>query len=271
MEQTRLNFFQQIYYAICKPTRYYRLTKVSNGRLTGFVFLFVLITSLFSIIPIIIDMVGPNGIIQVLREDLPEFEMIDGELWVSETYEGEEAGSYVRVDTGVDKFSYDDIDKSYYQVVLISRTNMIVYQSFGRTQEIDFSDLRGLDFDNSIIDAIIPFVYIILIIVVVLVYLFKVAWYFFLALLASLLGLIVSAISRARLLYATIYKTAVYSLVTVSLLDAILGVLPVFYPPFIKPGISIIITCTYVVYGILSHNTDDAYREAGFERPPVNY
>jgi hypothetical protein len=89
MQDGKLNFFEQIYYAVFKPKQYYRLTKISNGRLTGFVFLFALITGLFTVIPMFYDLLGPGGFTQYMREDLPEFEFNDGRLFVEDRYETE--------------------------------------------------------------------------------------------------------------------------------------------------------------------------------------
>ncbi len=268
MQQVRMNFFQQIYYAIIKPKQYYRLTKVSGGRLTGFVFLFTLIISLFTIIPMFNALVGPNGFTQYLRDDLPDFEMSNGELYVSGVYEYEDNHTYIYINTEYNEFNFDDIDRSYDQVMLISRNNMIHYQSYGRLQETDFSDLRVISIDNETIEALIPFLYGILVIVAIFIYLFTVAGYYLSALLYSLVGLVTSSSSRAGLTYFTLFKTAIYSKVTSSILFALVEITPIILPRYARFGISVLITCAYVVFGTLSHNSDDAYQEAGIPIPP---
>jgi hypothetical protein len=270
MQQQKLNFFEQIYTAVIKPKQYYRLTKISGGRLTGFVFLFTFIISLFTIIPMFYNVMGPNGFTQYVREDFPEFEMSNGELYVAQSYEHDDGHTYVLVDTNVDWFDLSDVDESYDQVILVSRTNIISYQS-GRTQVFDFSDLQGLNFDNDVINAIIPFLYVILIVAAVFIYLFMVAGYYFTSLLYSLLGLVINSANHINLKYAALFKTAIYSKVTISILYALIDLTPLELPGLVRYGVAILATCAYVVFGTLSHASEEAYEEAGFPIPPNNY
>jgi hypothetical protein len=271
MNKTTFNFFEQIYYAIFKPGKYYRLTRISGGRLAGFVFLLVLITSLFSIIPIIYSLAGPNGITKLLREDLPEFELKNGELNINERFESNDGTTYILIDTDTHEFTPDYIDNSYRQVILVSRTNLISYRPYGRIQQIFFSDLAGITLNNRILNALIPFFYLFLLFMGIFIYLFMAGAYFFTALLYSLLGLFVSSIRHVGLTYAAVYKTAVYSKVTISLLYALLDVTPLAIPGFIKSIITILVTIVYVVFGILSHASAEAKEEAGFINLPRIY
>ncbi|MDF2942386.1 MAG: hypothetical protein K0S01_1244 [Herbinix sp.] len=270
MQNTKMNFFEQIFYAVIKPKQYYRLTKVSGGRLTAFVFLFLFIISLFTILPMLNSTIGPSGFFRTFQKDLPDFELSNGELYVSERFENDDDNVYVLIDSNVERFEYEDINKEYNQVVLVSRTNCLNYQSYGKLQEINFADLRGFHFDNKALAALIPFVYPLLFLVAILIYLFLVAAYYFTALLYSLVGLFVSSISHANLTYATIFKTAIYSKVTIRILYALLDVTSLDLPGYLRNSIAIFVTGAYVVFGILSHASDDAYEEAGLPIPPRN-
>lgn len=270
MDRPKLNFFQQIKYAVMKPLQYFRLTRITGGRVIGFVFLFALIISLFDIVPSLYNFVGPNGITNYLHEDLPAFEMSNGELYVDGQYEEDDGRTYMLIDTTVDKFSKDDVNDLYDQVLLISKTNAIMYQ-VGNYQDYQFSQYKTLSFDNEILDKLLPLFYLIVALVVIFTYLFTVGGYFFTALLYSLVGLIVSSITHANLKYAAIYKTAIYGKVTASILIAILSIIPIYIPGLVFKGISILITCAYVVYGTLSHNSDLAHEEAGITPPSQNY
>ena len=48
MENSKISFLKQIILAITKPKEYKKLSKVKGGRLVGFVFLLVLITTILS-------------------------------------------------------------------------------------------------------------------------------------------------------------------------------------------------------------------------------
>jgi hypothetical protein len=270
MQNTKMNFFEQIFYSVIKLKQYYRLTKVSGGRLTGFVFLFLFLISLFTILPMLNSTVGPNGFLRTFQEELPAFELSGGELFVSERFETVEDNSYVLIDTNVDQFDYDDIDRDYDQVVLISRTNILNFQSYGKLQEIKFADLLGLHLDNDTLAAIVAFLYPIMFMVAILIYLFIVGAYFFSALLYSLVGLFVSYVSHANLTYLTIFKTAIYSKVTIRILFALVDVTNLNIPGYLRISISVCVTGAYLVFGILSHTSNDAYEEAGLPTPPRN-
>ncbi len=267
MQQKKLNFFEQIRYAVTRPMQYYRLTRISGGRLIGFVFLFILITSLFFIIPMTYNLVGPNGFTQYLREDFPAFEFSNGELHMDEVFEEEDGHSYILVNTNIDEFTSDDVSPIYRQVLLISKTNMVNY-NLGRIQIVDFKSFGGIRFDNTIINILMPFMIVIMIIVMIIVYLASIAFFLFSALLYSIVGLIVNALSHANLKYAAIFKTAIYSKITVAIISAVLSVTPIVLPHYLGNGLSILITCAYVVYGTLSHTTEAAYKEAGLNTPP---
>ncbi len=270
MLKSKMNFFHQLFYAVIKPKQYYRLTKVSGGRSTGFVFLFLFLLSLLSIVPMINSTMGPTGFFRTFQEDLPDFELSNGELYVSERFEANEDTVYVLIDTTVDRFEYEDIDKDYDQVVLISRTNLFNYQSYGKLQEIEFEDLRGFHLDNKSLASLIPFLYPIIILIAILIYVFLLGSYYLSALLYSLLGLFVSSVSNARLTYATIFKTAIYSKVTIRILYSLFDLTSFTMPGYLRFLLAIGVTSLYVVFGILSHTSNDAYEEAGIPIPPKN-
>lgn len=267
-QQHKFNFFEQIAYAVGRPMQYFRLTKVSGGRMTAFVFLFILLTSLISSAHMFYGIFGPDGLTTVLREEIPDFELSNGELYVSERIEETSAGTYILIDTDVESFDVSDIDKSYIQAILVSRSNVLVYQYRG-IQETRFSDIPGLHLDNSIIDSLMPFFTFIMILVAVFVYLFGVAGFYISALLYSIIGFIVNSLSHANLRYFTIFKTALYAKVAITILFTLTDLLPITVPFEVKAGVGLIATSLYIVFGILSHTSKEAYEEAGI-LPPGN-
>ena len=271
MNKTKLNFLQQINIAVTKPMKYFQLSKVSGGRLTGFVFLFVLITSLFTMIPLLFDLIGPNGYVNLLHKDIPKFELADGQLNVAKTFKEDNNLEYILIDTNVNSFSADDVNDTYYTTILISKTNIVTSQN-GRTQIIKFSDLGNLHFDNRIMNIIIPLIYLIILMAMAFGYLILVGLYFLTALLYSLVGVIVSALDHSNIKYSRIFKTAIYAKVTTSIISALLSLVPVAIPALVTRGLFILITCAYVVYGTLSHNNEEISEDSGMNPPPLqNY
>ncbi len=273
MTKTKYNFFQLIYMAVAKPMQYFRLTRAGGARMTGFVFLFVFLTSLFTLVPDIYSVVGPNGYTKLINQDVPAFEFSHGELWIAERFEEVEGFTYVLIDTDVQNFTTDDISDLYDQVILISRTNMIVYQ-YGKTQELDFSTLEGISFDNGILDLFTPLLYLGIVLYSIFVYVVKIAAYFLTALLYSLVGLIVVSATNSRMKYGAVFATAIYGKVTAAILAVVLHLVELIasvdIPGLVTIGISILVTCAYVVYGTLSHNSEEA-REDNTGVPPENY
>jgi hypothetical protein len=264
MKKTKLNFFEQIYVAVTKPMQYFRLTKISGGRLTGFIFLFVLVTGLFFLVPILYSLVGPNGINSYLGDNIPAFRFSDGEFHVEERFEMDDDMNYVLIDTTIDKFSKDDIDVLHDQVILVSKTNMITYQ-YGRIQDLNFKQLGHVTFDNKILKLIKPLINLCIVFVMIFYYLILVAAYFLSALLYSLVGLIVSLATNANLKYSTIFKSVIYGKVTSSILFSLyfmlLVITPLYLSWFMVFGIIILIDCAYVVYGTMSHNSEAALED----------
>ncbi|MDF2542941.1 MAG: hypothetical protein K0S47_2659 [Herbinix sp.] len=261
MLQPKTNFFTQIFYAITKPNKYFKLTRVSGGRLTGFVFLFSLFLTVIAMIPITLIFVGPNGIYNIIEEDVPDFELKNGELHVDERYEGMDGDVYVLVDTDIDYFTYDDIDKSYTETILISKTNAFVYRSYGRIQEIDFAQLGGLHLTKDSLAVFQPFLYLMVALIALFLYLFNVGAYFLTGLFYSLIGLIVSAAGNINLKFARIFKVAIYSKVTIRLLYLLIDLTKLELPAWGRNLFAILVTTLYVVFGVLSHKSDEAKQE----------
>jgi hypothetical protein len=269
MVNKKMNFFELIFYSIAKPNRYYRLTKTSNGRMIGFVFLLSLITTFFTMLPAFQFVLGNNGFYNEIKENVPYFEFKNGELYVNETYQFNNGSEYILIDTNVDYFDVSQVNKSYSSVILISRNNLITYQSY-RVQEIDFSNFGDLYFNRDILYTLKPMLIIIIMVATVFVYLFQAGFYFLAALLYSLVGLIVSSATNMNLPYRILYKTAIFSKVTIALLYLLLGPIKQSVPGYATTIFAIIVTSIYVIFGVLSHRSRDAFAEAGYPMNPNN-
>lgn len=271
MNKTKYKFFEQINIAITKPMQYFRLTKISGGRLIGFIFLFVLITNLFYAIPTIYETVGPNGLTAYLHDKLPSFQFSDGQLNMEKPYEYEDGMIHVRIDTSVDKFTKDDINDQYVLDYLISKSNVIIYE-YGIKQEMNLTYLRGFHFDNKILNPIIS---ISLIFELIMSYIGDMISYLVAALLFSLVGLITAIATKVKVKYGKIFRTAIYGQVTASLLSALYSVFVMVTSLRISAltvfGITILINCAYVVYGTMSHNLDDTQEETKEDNLSQNY
>lgn len=260
MDKTKKNFFWQLKIALLKPTQYYQFSKISGGRLIGFVFLFILLTSLLSILPDSVSLLKSANITKVLDENVPDFKLSHGELQMERRYDHYDGFTHVVIDASVDSFTFDDINTSYDSEILVSKTNAIYYQP-NRTQEIKFSDLGNITFDKSMILAFAPLIYVIFFLAFILIYLFNTGFYFATALLYSLVGLIVVHAAHIKLPYSRIYKISIYSKVCATLISLVLPIILRFTSLNLRGYyitlIGIVVTCSYVVYGTLSHINEE--------------
>ena len=60
------------------------------------------------------NIVGPNGFYQTMQEDLPSFELRNGELFVAERYEYNSGDQYILIDTNIDQLDYEQVNKEYH-------------------------------------------------------------------------------------------------------------------------------------------------------------
>ena len=285
MENTKMNFFQRIIKSISSPKEYYKLTRISGGRLTGFVFLFVLlITIIGTVIPMYVQILNPVSSLNEWLNDIPQFELNNGELKVEKTYKSSSNGVYLLVDTSNDFYTIEDyhaldLDSNYQTVIIIGKYNAIVSNGLGQVEEMVYSrDLSGFSFDNrSIIKSLKPIVLAVAPIVIYIVYLIG---YFIFALLYSLFGLIVSALSNTKLPFGLIFKTAVFGKIVMmcakALIELISGLGNFSIPSSLNSLVNIVgiaITCIYIAYGILSHKSPEAiemFNRLAMQRGNVN-
>lgn len=150
-ETKRLGFFDQVIYSI-QPARYKELIGQKRRTVIGYtILLLILLTIMNFIVPVAGFFASVGGYDQFVTEGLPDIELKDGMLTVSNRIEtGKNSATHVLVDTSIEKAAIDDINKEEYVAeVLITRKNMVIYNSGMDAMELDFSQFDGIVLNNK--------------------------------------------------------------------------------------------------------------------------
>lgn len=259
MEFQKVGFFHQIAYAIAKPKKYTDLTKVSTGRLTGFVFLFILITTIVSFcLPLMVNEITGKGFGDIIENYVPDFEFKNGTLELYETTNVKENSNVFIADTSIESFSSEDLDSypsRYTSIVLISKTNMLIYNN-GSINRFVFADYSGFHLTKEILLTFVPMVYGIIAFVTVILYLAYVAIYFLTSLLYSLIGMLMQKTIGINLPFGYLFRIAIYSKVTMLIIRTLLDMFGYGLP--FKFYISVAVTCAYMMFALIAHKNDSS-------------
>lgn len=231
-----MNVFSELIHSVYDFKSYGLFLKDKKRKTFLFGFLLTLIYYLVTVmLPFVQFQVSTGGIMRIIDDFLPEFEIRDNRLWVDESYELDEDGIYIYVDTEHEGMDSEEIGQYLrrYDSVLIADADSLVFKGSGKIQYLDFADL-GSDMQVSksgLIDMFGPFVNLAIALILVVVFLFMEAAFFFGVLAVGLFGMIVSSCMHANLAFGQLYKLGVYTRTTPLIIKAIFSFLP-FSPPF---------------------------------------
>lgn len=186
-----------------------------------------------------------GGFANIIQEYVPDFELKDGVLWTEETFEYEEGGTYILIDTDPDFYFYnaDEIEyyiSDYYQVILMDSEKVIIKDK-GQIQSAYFSDL-GIDFTKENLFGFVPYAYLIVGAFLLIAFLFMTGAFFFGVLFVALLGMIAASCMKFQLTFGQLYLLGIYARTLPILIKAVLSYLPFTIPMFfvINFGISVL-------------------------------
>lgn len=242
-----MNVFKEMGLSIYSYGSYSQFLKNRKGKVFGFGVLLVTIYYLVVyLIPVMINMVSPYGLVQGLRENVPDFELRDGTLWVEEVVEIDRSGTYILIDTdpyyvfyGADEM--EEYFRGYPQFLLMDSEKMIV-KSNGEVDELYFSDL-DLDFSREDLAEFIPWLYVIYFVIMFFAYFWIVGLFFFGVLFVALIGMIAASAMKCPLTFGQLYLLGIYSRTLPLLIKALVSFLPFGIPMFwvINFGLSVFI------------------------------
>ena len=176
-ENINYGLFDQIPISFFKPSRYKELLHLKKSRLVGFViFITFLSFALETLIPFLAWDVSVGGLNNMVTNGIPSFTLENGVFEIESPMEIKMPGFiYIKADSSVEANKQEEVNIDYPEVILISRTNMMLKNS-GMVYEIKFSDVEQTVNNQSLLN-VMPVAKVMLVITFVLTYLTKVAAY----------------------------------------------------------------------------------------------
>ena len=208
-----MNILKEMVCAIGRPSAYPQFLKNKGGKIFGYGMLLMLFYFLLSaVIPISILYAQTGGIVHIIRDEIPDFEVSRDGFWIEHPYFFENGSSCVRLDSNriFDEDEVYDLSRNYSTMVVIDAEKMILKNN-GQIQTVY---LYMLDYDAYISKQsllfIFPLIGIILFVFALLYFVWITALFFLGVLLVSLPGLIINAVLKTQLTFGQIFKLALY-------------------------------------------------------------
>lgn len=241
---------------------------LKNKRIKVFfagIVLMVLYFTLTMIVPFIGFQIKTGGFTKIIEDNIPDFELNDGTLWVEHPIEYDNDGTYIYIDTDPDFFFYDadEIGESisdYYQVILMDSEKVIV-KNKGEIMGRYFSDF-DMNFSRTALQKWVPSAYLIVAVFMILAFLFMAALFFFGVLIVALIGMIVASCMKYHLTFGQLYQMGIYARTLPLLIKALVSFLPFSIPMFgiINFGISVL----YLILAIQKMKETDLQKPIEF-------
>lgn len=231
-----MNIFKEMALSIYSYGSYGDFLKNRKGKVFGFSLVLMLIYFTVTILLPSATVIGtPSALAKTIRDNVPDFELKNGTLWVEETFELDRDGTYICIDTDPEYFFYDaDQMKNflyeYNQVILMDSEKMIVKNN----REINTLYFKNADweFDRNSLMEFIPWIYAIYIIAMVIAYIWMTALFFFGVLFVALIGMIVKSSMNFELTFGQLYLIGIYSRTLPLIIKAVVSFLPIHIPFF---------------------------------------
>lgn len=234
-----MNIFEEMLLSVSSIGSYKQFLQNKKGKVFGFGVTFMALYFLITLlIPSLVSILSPTGGIHRFVENIPDFELSNGVLWVDGVYEYDEGGDYVLVDTDPDYvfYDFDEIEpyfRDYTSVILLDSEKIFV-KGNGQVQGMYFSDLgKGFEISKKSFREFAPVIYVCYVMFMISAYIWMTAMYFFGVLFVALIGLAAAAVMKSRLTFGQIYLLGIYSRTLPLIIKAVLSFLPIHVPYFV--------------------------------------
>ncbi len=241
-----MNIFKEMALSIYSIKSYKEFLKNKKIKVFGFGLVLMLFYFLIAYAaPFLVSQIGSSNLIKLIEEEVPDFELSDGTLWVDDVIEYEMDDQYVYIDTdpyyvfyGADEMKQYLVD--YRQAILMDSEKVIIKGS-GEVMELYFEDLDW-EFSKEKLMSWVPYMYVFIALVYTFVYFWITALFFFGVLFVALFGMIIASCMKIKLTFGQLYLLGIYSRTLPLLIKAIVSLLPISIPYFtiINFGISLL-------------------------------
>lgn len=268
-----MNVFKELVLSVYdfKSYQEFLKNKISKVFLAGLVLMgfYFLVTM---VVPFLNFQMKSGGFVKVINENVPNFELTNGTLWVEKPYEYEDSGTYVLIDSDPESFFYDvgEIENyitDYYQVLLMDSEKFII-KSKGEVQSFYF-DQMDLDFSKNSLLGFVPYAYLFVFLFMLVAYIYMTCLFFFGVLFVALLGMIAASCMKYQLTFGQLYLLAIYARTLPILIKAVASFLPFSIPMFffINFGLSVL----YIVLAIQKMRDQELKTPLEFTSDPNDY
>ncbi len=148
-KQEKMSIADRFITAMLAPRDYGKLLKLSSGSVVGFFALVIFLVSFIQYaIPTLGAVAGLGGVRNIIENQIPQFSLENGTFTLDEKIEQQDnsMGVYIIVDTDKKKFTKDDIPANVVEAIMVSKSNMILYNEVagvGKFWNIPYDDLEG--------------------------------------------------------------------------------------------------------------------------------
>lgn len=241
-----MNIFKEMALSIYSIKSYKEFLKNKKIKVFGFGLVLMLFYFLIAYAaPFLVSQIGSSNLIKLIEEEVPDFELSDGTLWVDDVIEYEINDQYVYIDTDPYYVFYDaDEMKQYlvdYRQAILMDSEKIIVKSNGEVLGCYYEDLDW-EFSKEKLMSWVPYMYVIVALVYTFVYFWITALFFFGVLFVALFGMIIASCMKIKITFGQLYLLGIYSRTLPLLIKAIVSLLPISIPYFtiINFGISLL-------------------------------
>ena len=258
MKKGKTGIFQQLWITFFRPDQYGRLTSNSAGRMIGFVFLFSFLYAIIWSGSLLVTL-DLNGMKQVIREEIPDFYLENGELHLEETYNLVASKQFICADSEIERFELSDLEyirdnADYEGILLISKKNLFIYtEKDGQYQQLNFSDFKGSKYTrDGLLDTGTAFIRKAFMIVPFIAFPFLAIVHFIVALFLALIAMVFSALFGKGLSGGQVYRIGIHVYAVILVAGLIFEVYLSMIPNPIAQFVYFILGAAYLLVGVLS-------------------
>lgn len=216
--EEKFTLIDSIITAMIAPKEYNKLLKLPTGKVVKYVVVLLLLVCLIQYaIPTLGSIAGLGGMEGILMNETPAFSFEDGKFYLEEKIEttDEVSGIYLVIDTSVDEYTRDDVPANMIQAVMVSESNMLVYNSMyglgAMVESQSFEEWKDISFSNQSIADMSGMIYLCLFFVFVLLWFATIVEYLITALVYSLFMYILVRTIMQHVDFGTVYKVTVFA------------------------------------------------------------
>ena len=227
-EQERMKMSDRFITAMFLPKEYGKLLKLKMGKIVSyFLVLILLVSTIQYAIPTLGAIEGMGGIKNIILNEIPDFSLKDGKFSYDEKVEeqDETAGIYFLVDTSVDKFTKEDIPEDVVEAIIVSNTNILVYNNIsglgGIVQEETFDHYTDFTITNQTVADLSGLIYVTMVFIFIMLCVMLAVEYLFSGLFYAVVMYLLAKTMLMEMDFGTVYKIALFAKSTGAIVMAV--------------------------------------------------